>query len=382
MKGKHYRLPGILIMLLLFQYGCGREEFNWGRKVGDIYYSPKTIFLGTEEIALIDHITDNEISFNGSTGEIGKITNASILVIGVTAQTPYGSLRKVTDIQNNGALIQVSTINANLTDAIIEGTINLKKKLLEKDFTLIYKNDGVLVDGTDKAFEGLAVTLDNFVIFNEGSISARFDGAVGISPELDITIRIQSGEIREAILSIALNKIDEITTTSTGGFSGIKEITVAEFLHSPIIVDSLVFIPEVAITCGFTGTGSGASISGVRQDRMITSILRYGNSTWSADPLLHSENYDFIKPQVTDNSSLKIYSGPEISIKLFGISIQTIKATAFYTLEADKNITPMWRVFIGTEGQNTIRKEILGLTDDFSSNIVTQAFEISNAGTR
>ena len=64
-----------------------------------------------------------------------------------------------------------------------------------------------------------------------------------------------------------------------------NEIIAAEFVHSPIDINNLVFVTEMAFICGFDGTVSSEVTSGVRQDRTITSKLNYKNSGWSDDPL-------------------------------------------------------------------------------------------------
>ena len=84
-------------------------------------------------------------------------------------------------------------------------------------------------------------------------------------------------------------------------------------------------------------------------------------------------------PQVTDNSSLKIFSGPEITLNLFGIPVQTVKATGYYSLLAQKTASPFWRLLIGSDGQNSVKSDILGLSADFNSNMTIQASEIANA---
>ena len=150
-------------------------------------------------------------------------------------------------------------------------------------------------------------------------------------------------------------------------------------MHTPIIINNLVFVPEVAIICGFDGTILCEVTSGVRQDRTLTSKLNYKNSGWSDEPLSHSEAYDFITPEITDNSDLRIFSGPEIDILLFGTPIQTVKSTGFYSLEAEKNSSPFWRLFIGNEGVNSVNAEMIGTSDDYSSNMSVQASEIGNA---
>jgi hypothetical protein len=379
MYRKYIVLASILIIIMIIPPGCERGEFNWGTKIGDITYSGNVVFLGSEELPLLKEVTDNRIVFSDNTGEIEKIADKSILVMGVSEKTPYGSLRKVNSIQKNGSEVAITTSDALLSDAIKEGTIKLHEKLLEKDFKLKSKVEGVLVKGPDKSFDGLAVTLDNLEVFKDGTILASLNGAIGISAEVDITIEIRFNEITKIDIITTLNKIDEVTVTSNGAFNGENEIVAAEFIHSPIIIDSLVFVPEVTILCGYNGTISCEVSSGVRQDRVITSKMNYRLSKWAEDPLVHTENFDFIKPLVTDNSNLEIFSGPEINLRLFGVPVQTVKATGFYTLQAEKTGSPLWRLFIGNNGHNTLKADILGLRENHTLNMNIQASEIGNA---
>ena len=369
-------------MICILIEGCKREEFVWGTKIGDITYSEDVMLLGEEEILVLSGVSENEIVFSGTTTKLDKHTDLNYLVAGITEKTPYGLLRKITGIRNDGTAIILTTTDAVLTDIIKEGVIALQMKLQEKNFTLKSKMDGVLVTGPNKAFEGLAVTLENFEMFRDGAGIAMLNGSIGISPEINLRIKISGSKINEISLVTTLNKIDEITITSNGAFSGSREIVAAEFVHSPIIIDSLIFIPEVKIICGFDGAVSGTVTSGVRQDRVITSEIRYAAIKWSENPLTNTENHDFTRPLITENSDLKIFSGPEISLKLFGSPLQTIKATGYYSLEAQKTGSPLWRLFIGGEGQNSIIPDILGLNDGYVSNLTIHAAEIANANTR
>jgi hypothetical protein len=367
-----------LIIILVFS-SCNKEEFSWGQEIGDITYSGNAIILGVDELALIKEVTSDKIIFSKSSGEIEKITDMSILVIGISEKTPYGLLRKVNTIETNGNEVVITTTDAQLTDAVKEGTIVLQEVLLEKNFTLKSKVDGVELKGSNKSFEGLAVTLDDFEVFRDGTKVAILNGAVGIRAEIDITIKLKSNAIQEISIISTLDKIDEITVSSNSAFSGENELIAAEFMHTPIVINNLVFVPEVSIVCGFTGTILSEVASGVRQDRTITSKLSYKNSSWSSDPLSHAEAFDFTTPQLTDNSDLKIFSGPEINILLFGNPVQTIKSTGFYSLEAEKDSTPLWRLFIGNDGMNSVNADMMGTPADYSSNMSVQASEIGNS---
>lgn len=382
MKMKYILPICVWIIITILLTGCRKEEFNWGENVGNITYSGNVVFLGDKELASLKEVTANRMTFTDRAGELEKITEMSILVVGVSQKTPYGLLRKVNSIQTSGNENVITTTDALLADAIKEGTIRFQKKLLEKDFRLKSKTDGVIVKGQDKSFDGLAVTLDNFEIFTNGTKIARLNGAIGVSPEIDITIIIKSNKLIGVNLVTTLYKIDEVTVSSNGGFSGSKEITAAEFIHSPVIIDSLVFVPEVTISCGFDGTISGEVVSGVRQDRVITSKMSYLNSKWDEEPLTQTVDFDFTIPQIADNSELQIFSGPKINILLFGVPVQDVKATGFYSLKAEKSSSPFWKLFIGIDGYNKAKANILGFNEDHSYNMTIKASEISNANSK
>ncbi len=379
MRFRNILMLFIPAMILFSGSGCNREDFIWGTRVGNLTYSDQVVMLGSEEMNLLSEVTDNELIFSLANAELEKLSSQSIIVAGVSDITPSGLLRKITGIRNEETSFTLETADATLTDIIKEGVISLKVKLLEKDFSVKSKMDGVLVTGPGKAFDGLAVTLDHFELFRDGTRLAAINGAIGISPEFDITIRIKANTITEIRISTTLNKVDEITVSSNGAFSGGQRLVAAEFVHSPVTIDSLVFTPEVRIICGFSGIVSGAVTSGVRQDRIITSELIYGSAAWSASPLAASEVFDFSAPQITENSDLKIYSGPEITLNLFGKPFQIIESTGYFLLDAEKSGSPLWRLQIGSEGYNLVKSEIAGLGADYSSDIVIPEEEIANA---
>lgn len=378
------RLKNILLVLIpalafIFPSSCKRDDFLWGTRVGNLTYSDHVVLLGGQELNLLYEISDNEIVFSATNTELNKLSDGSMIVAGISENTPSGFMRRITGIRREETTLVLETADATLTDIIKEGVITLKIKLLEKDFTVRSKMNGVLVTGPGKAFDGLAVTLDNFELFRDGTRLAAVNGAIGISPEIDLTIRISSNRVTEIRVVNTLNKVDEITVSSNGAFSGGQRLVAAEFVHSPIKVDSLVFIPEIRIVCGFSGIVSGSVTSGVRQDRLITSELNYGNSKWSSVPPVATGVFDFSAPQISENSDLKVYSGPEITLNLFGQPFQIVEATGYYLLEAEKSGSPMWRLLIGGEGYNSVETTFLGLgEDDYSSELLIDEEEIAS----
>ncbi len=378
MKQNSVLLSSIMLFVGVLLTDC-RDDFKWGREIGGIVYEGNVVFIGDGEFPLLTEITDSRLVFSGQTEEIKRIITGSVLVLGVSDETPYGSLRKVENFQLNGGESVVSTSDAKLTDAVKDGIIRLHTRLLEKDFKLESKAEGVLINGPAKSFDGIAVTLDDFEIYNSDAKIASLDGAIGISTEIDITIKIESNVIKSIETNTSLIKIDEVTVSSNSGFTGKEELVAAAFTHTPIDSNNIVFVPVVSMFAGFDGTISSQITTGVRQYREINSGLRYENSQWSANPLIHTDIFDYVKPQTTESSDLKIFSGSVVNILLFGKSIQNIKINGYYTLNADRAVSPVWKLSAGSDGTNTINADILGLSGDYVSNIEIQSSEIVNA---
>jgi hypothetical protein len=382
MELKNFFFSLIMILAIFLPSGCKKEEFSWGQTIGDITYSGNVVFLGPAELASLKEVTSDRLVFSEETGALADITEMSILLAGVSEKTPFGFLKAVNTIQTANGEIIVSTSDATLPEAIKEGTIRFSGRLLEKDFYLKSKIDGVIVNEPGKAFDGLAVTLDNLEIMKEGTRVARLNGSIGISPEIDISIVIKFNQVTKVEVSTSLSKIDEVSINSNGAFTGTRELTAAEFIHTPVVIDSVVFVPEVSIVTGYDGSISSSLSAGVRQDRIITSGTRFEGMEWSDSPLDQSVSFDFLTPALTDDSDLEIFSEPEIRILLFGMPLQTITAKGYYSLKAQKNMTPFWRLSIGNEGQNSINSDILGLSEDHVSSLSIQSAEIGNSNSR
>jgi len=379
MKTNLREVSYFLFIMCFLVCGCKREPFQFGNKIGNITYSGNTIFLGNLELSVLKDVSSGTLVFSSQIGKIAKIRKDNILVISVSDKTPYGLLKKVVSVVKNGTNTEIQTTDAKLVDAIIEGKISISRKLLEKNFSLVSKTDGVLVKGPTKSFEGLSVTMEKLKLYSSGSQTAWLDGSIGVSPEIKIDIKIESSQIKSIEITTILTKIDEVSVSSNSAFSGINEVTLANFIHEPILTDSIVIVPMIKIKGGFDRSINCQVSAGVRQDRVITSGLKYENSVWTPAFTSDSPVYDYTDPQITANSNLKIYSGPEMTILLFGVPIQIISSNGYYELKADKTWQNWWNLGIGLDGKNLVKSDILGLDQDYTSLLNAEPKEIGSA---
>ena len=176
----------LLSLTAILSIDCERRsEFRWGIKVGGITFNENSLFLGTDELALLTEASADRLVFSGNKGALKTVTKNSLLIIGVSDKTPYGLLRKVVTIKTDGSALEIATTDASLPEVIKEGIIEFKKVLSEKDFYLKSKIDGVLAKGPEKSFDGLAVTLNEIMILNDGNKTAGLTGSVGVGTQID-----------------------------------------------------------------------------------------------------------------------------------------------------------------------------------------------------
>ena len=101
----------------------------------DVSISENSVVLDdetTESLASVS--SDNStLTFDSSTSTLETLQQDDVVVIGVTDETPYGLLRKVTSITQEGDQVVVETTQAKLTDVIEQGTISASKTLTTND---------------------------------------------------------------------------------------------------------------------------------------------------------------------------------------------------------------------------------------------------------
>jgi hypothetical protein len=76
MRTKYLPLTGLLFFAILL-YQCKREEFKWGKKIGDLTYLENTVILGQTELSCLTDFSGNKMTFSNLTGELGSLNERS-----------------------------------------------------------------------------------------------------------------------------------------------------------------------------------------------------------------------------------------------------------------------------------------------------------------
>ncbi len=93
---------------------------------GGAFVPAATVVLSPVTIAAISSVSTDEstITFTGAPSQVTSLVPGDVIDAGVTAQTPYGLLRKVSRVATSGGDMVVTTVAATISDAVTQGSVD------------------------------------------------------------------------------------------------------------------------------------------------------------------------------------------------------------------------------------------------------------------
>jgi hypothetical protein len=325
-----------------------------------------------ETIQEIASITEDQstIVFDKSTTQLEELQEDDILFIGVTNYTPYGLLRRVTQIDRGAranAPVTLSTEFVTLEEAAEELHISEDIVFTPKDIDYERLNlpKGVTMLPSRAGFEyGHTWDLDSASSMVEG---VTVDGELSINYEmifnLDISLfhadYVEFRNIVESYTDI------EVTVGDNQSFS--KSTTLFTIPFTPIPVAPLVVIaPILRVNLGIDGEVEAEVTTGVIIDQTGNNRLETGFE-YTNGQLHEIDNnpffaFDAESPQLTLSGNVKPYTGPELEIILDCFPIAYSDLYGYLELTADIHEDPWWSLYGGFEGIVGAQLKILSWT--------------------
>ena len=311
----------------------------------------------------------SEITFAQSTSQLEELQTGDILFIGVTDQTPYGLLRKVTNITRGSRAddtLTVSTEFTTLEEAVEELHFSLDIVLTQDDID--YKRlrlpPGVSMFQDRGGFEyEHTFNLSDVSPIYEGDSTTTIDD-VTIDGEINLNYEmIFNVDIGLFNLDVEFRNIVESYTdldVTIGGSLSLSNLLDPNPIHLftipfvPILVAPLVVTPIVYINLGLDGEVYAKSTIGVIIDQTgsnkLESGFEYDNGQWHEiknDPVFDPEPKE---PKLSLGGTIKPYVGPQLELIFNGCAGVYGSLYGYLELEADINDDPWWCLYGGFEG--------------------------------
>jgi len=318
-------------------------------------------------------VNSSTLIFGDVTTQMNALSVGNVIVCGVSEFTPYGLLRKVTNISTDDSQMIVETVNATLEDAIQECTVDTNWSL---------QSDGTFVplEGQETAArnilstemckeltasalasgEGFYLHLDDVPLFDGITADVWVYGDV----DFNIGWTIRDWKLVEAHSKATVSMTSEVELSC--------DVTVAEIhpkieLHrqylSPFTIMvgpfPVVILPILSINIGMDGEVSAGITADVTGSAALTAGVRYSNDIWSPISSF-STSYDWQQPTVTAGCEVKVYAGPQISFLLYGGAGPYTEVRGYLEVDADIFRTPWWELYGGLEADVGFKVEAMG----------------------
>ena len=382
-------LISILILGLLTIVGTGGGGDDGGGNAGDkAILSDNAVALDDEtNQKLVSASPDNSsLTFESPTTLLEELEVDDVIAVGVTEETPYGLLRKVTSKSYSGNQVIVETTQAKLTDAIEQGVISISKTLnssdLDGQYATVKAVQGVTVKdpsmsripqaietqgiGDDELFN---LGLDDVVLYDhDGNEETTYDqiianGDISFGLSFDFDIEVDDWKIQSLNFTTTPWQCAEIIVDSS--VSCYAEYKKQIYQHSLPVIKVVVgswpvyITPVVTVSVGIDGSVCVGVSTGITESTEITAGLVYQSSTWS--PVSdYDVDFDYLLPDISTSASFEGYIEPDLALLIYGVTGPYSNLKGYLVLDADIDEDPWWKLYAGISLGAGVRVEVLG----------------------
>src|ERR1035437_6383168 len=313
------RLMQILLVLLLF-ITCKKTDNNSPNPSPtptptptptlDTTYTlaPSTYIIDNPTAQLISTVDSSQITFSGSSAQLGTLKVGDNIICGITPTTPVGFLRRISSITGriSSNTRVTSTVFKTVEIALIDAFKNLHidKTMPLGTFDVPIK-DIVLYD-VDK---DLNTTNDQI----------KLNGSIQALPQLHLKIDISNFVLQyskvEGIFPVVIS--EGVTAGASLGIISIKKNILPSHPLAAITAGPIVIIPFFSINVGADASVNINVSASETKTATITGYLEYTNGSWSPGYTKDVQSV-FNFSGLNGIASAKVYVQPAIDFKFYG----------------------------------------------------------------
>ena len=354
----------------------------------EISISENSVVLEEETTeSLVSVSSDNStLTFDFSTSTLETLQQDDVVAIAVTDESPYGLLRKVTSITQEGDQVIVETTQAKLTDVIEQGTISASKTLttshrsiasvetlkgvsLRTQPTVRNARAAAAAVEIDPDTELFNLDLNGVVLYdhdgNENTTNDQIvaDGGISFGLGFDLDIQIKWWKVESLSFTTTPWQIAEISISSSISKSIEKKVQIAKYYMSPITVMvgtwPVVMVPVITVYVGLDGEVSIGITTGITESASLTAGVEYKDDEWG--PVSDFDiDFDYQLPELYASASVKGYVEPDFALLIYGIVGPYATLQGYLQLDADINDEPWWSLYAGIAVGAGVEVEVIG----------------------
>jgi len=363
---------------------------NFGKEIEAIIPdTTKIIDQETEQVITSVSEDQSTMVLSHSTPQTDSIEVGDIIIMGVTEQTPYGLLRRVTGV--NKGTTKYSPVYfyigfATLEEAVEKGrweyTQTLKPEDIEKGF--------VFPEGIQPARERVSTTLDfkyeiNDILYDQDNDPATTDnnitatGYIAFDYQVTFDGEIDGHTLKHFIFENVIETDSELNisvgaSVSIADLADVADVTIGEpipftpvTVYIPGIFIPLVFFPSIELKVGIEGEAHIVLDVGITQTTSYTAGIEFTNGDWQniTDPLPNIVNHiKLADPKGT--IYVTAHAGPQLNCKLYRMAGPYCNIFGYLYFDADTTLNPWWDLDAGLTVSAGVKMDVLSFHWDSS----------------
>lgn len=359
--------------------------------------------LDERSLALLTRVSEDHsmLVFQHPTPQLNRIMGGDVIVAGVGERTPYGLLRRVTEVSRERSDVILLTEHATVEDVFWFGRAQETFQMSASDVRGVRTHtqgvqvrgltpDGLIAPRADRsAPEGssaealtpdviwspdpIEVDLFDVVLFDLDQDPTTTDdqvtvsGLVGIAPTFDLDLGISWGRVQKFSF---INKNDLYSTLDLEGHVFIplldEELTIASFYFSPIIIMvgpvPVVFAPVLDIKAGAIANLSADVETSVTAKVLVTVGVIYENGQWRSitefPDSIDDIEVEWKTPQLSADAYAQVYAGPKFYLLVYGIVGPYANVLGYSELSANFLPDAAWALYLGVRGNIGVENKV------------------------
>ena len=340
-----------------------------------------TRVLGRDSESYLESVSADRqvLIFSSLPAELSGLDAGDVLVLGQTAKTPLGLLRRVLSVVPSSGGVLVFTGPAAISDALETASLSVTRALTQSDLLAA----GALVAGVSMRFAGeggpaaqdidpgaFYFDINGLVVYDQDrnpdttEDQVTLDGSVSLAPSLTLNMSVDGANLQHLVFAATLHEEISLTVSSKAELASLEEEReIYRWAFSPFTVwvgwVPVVIQPNVTLNAGVEGDLSVGLAASVTQEATATAGVGYATGVWTPIAELHN-SFTFDRPQLSLSLHARGFAGPRVDLLLYGVAGPYVTVDAYLDLDADVFETPWWSLYAGLEASAGVRAEIFG----------------------
>lgn len=358
-----------ILIAVLFSVSCKKNSDD--PETAETMLSDNARAFNDLQQQRITEVSDNSVQMQAETTEpefaVGDIVASSPIDL-----APNGFLRKITNIEQDGDIVVLTTEPACIEDAFEQADIHLEQALRTSDVKKIdYLTEGVVFSPKSKDPLSHDYTL-NYVNDNLApGTTVSITGNLNLNMGYDLQIRTRLGQGLTYLKGgghIGEQSSLNLDITSTI-FSITRSIDLASVEFQPIVFFvsgfPIVVVPRVKIVLNIDAEGSTNIDSEVSVSAVATAGVIYEDGNWSTYQN-RELGFEYQEPTLHGNAAASIATGPRLELNLYGVAGPFVTGLGILDLQADTDQSPWWVLRGGFRADVGVNMSAIGYQQDYS----------------